>query len=626
MSEIMVKCRCCGAELFFAEDETTRRCGFCRTVNARPESRGEGLNILNRATEQRRAKDFYHAEESYRRVLELQKDEHEALWGLVLCKYGVEHVTDPRTGAQMPVCHMVRGRPMQEDPDFLRACELAPAEVRAGYEAEAVYIDAAQKRIRELQANEPGYDIFLCYKETAIGANVPTVESTDARRLYNDLSRKGYRVFYAPESLTGIAGENYEAGIYHAIRTARVMLVIGRRPEHLISPWVRSEWSRYLELIDGGEDKHLVPIYGDMSASGLPQAFLLRGLQALCMDKLTWQDELETALVRWLGGSSGASGAVAPETVAPVVAAPAAADTVLQRRLDSAAAHVGWGEYDKARNDYQSVADRYPEDYRGWWGLILCSTENLQKVAADQSRLDAWFRRALSLSDGPDRNELTARYTRYLRLVAQDAVAADIRTLEQDCAPYKQERERAEAKLTRLQKKLADTEREQKQVIAQNQKAPEEKQGEIDRLKTKRKRAILQLPIGCATFFFAISISGAFVDYKVWDIVLIVGSLAAVPWVVLSLIRVKRIGKQMAGIQSFFATQPTRVANARDAIDAAYRDFDTKRKPLDSAIQQATAKEAEYTAQIEALQANRAELINRYYRQHCEAAGVEAAD
>ena len=326
MPATLVKCRLCGAELLLAEDEESKRCPYCKTVNTRPKSTGDTLNILNLATEQRLAKDYVRAAESYQRVLELQKDEYEARWGLALCKYGVEFVTDPRTGRQMPVCHTARIKPMREDADYQRACELAPEDVRVRYVMDASYIDVAQQRIRELQKSEPGYDIFLCYKETALDSNDPTVESRDARRLYNSLTRKGYRVFFAPETLAAQAGENYEAGIYHAIATAKVMLVIGRRADHLTSTWVQSEWTRYLERIDSGEDKHLIPLYGGMDASELPQPFLNRNLQGLNLTSLTWELDLDSALLKYFPPKQAPATPTAPppqpEQPAPAPQAP----------------------------------------------------------------------------------------------------------------------------------------------------------------------------------------------------------------------------------------------------------------------------------------------------------------
>ena len=617
MAETLVKCRLCGAELLMAAGEESKRCAYCRTVNARPKATGDTLNILNLATEQRLAQDFYHAEESYRQVLALQKDEYEARWGLALCKYGVDYVRDPRSGRQMPVCHTVRIRPMREDADYQRACELAPAEVRAAYEADAAYIDATQQRIRELQLNEPGYDIFLCYKETAIDSNDTTEESRVARRLYNDLTRKGYRVFYAPESLAAVVGENYEAGICHGIETAKVMLVIGTRPDHLTSAWVQSEWSRYLERIDNGEDKHLVPLYGGMRAGELPAAFRHRNLQGLCMDELAWQEKLETALLRWLDDSAALAGDAGAE------------DAALQALLNSGAVSVSKGDFAAAMDCYQNVADRYPEDHRGWWGLIVCATENLQKPAADQPRLDAWFKRAQARSDGRDRNGIRAPYARYLRLVAEEDVAEEIRALEQERYTFTQDRELTEAELAKQEAEI----QERKRIVEGSKQRLEETRKELSvnyKGIKKKKRPWFILVIALTVFLYCKSMQSFINDNRTvanWF-----GFCYILSWIIYFIgtkkLRkcLKDIRRQIRETKKAIKAHPSAAREAQAALDSANTEFQTKRQPLDSAIQQASAKEAEYTAKIEEIHAHRAEMIDRYHRQRCEAVGIELTD
>ena len=452
MSETMIKCRCCAAELFFADGEQTHRCGFCRTMNPRPQSQGDTLNIFNLATEQRMAQVFAQAEESYRQVLALQKDEYEARWGLVLCKYGVEYVEDMPTGARRPVCHKTQLKPMREDADYLRACELAPPDVRATYEADAAYIDAAQQRIRELRRSEPAYDIFICYKNTAMTSNAPTEERAIARRLYNELSRKGYRVFFAPESLSELAGENYEAGIYHAIETAKVMLVIGCKPEHLTSTWVQSEWMRYLERMDNGEDKHLVPLYSRMHASDLPQSFENRRLQALSMEKLTWQEELESALLRWLNKPEETRKAAAPQVETSAV----------QKILDNGATYIRLGDYDTAYQYYQTATKDYPEDYRGWWGLIVCSTKEFGELLPDQQQkqLNQWIEYIRRLAPSEAYEEHLKIYLDYTRKLAGVSSQEDIRTARSKIDSFNKQISQITANIQKTENEIKEREKQ----------------------------------------------------------------------------------------------------------------------------------------------------------------------
>lgn len=96
------------------------------------------------------------------------------------------------------------------------------------------------------------------------------------------------RAFFAPESLQSAAGANYEAGIYHALQTAKVMLVICSDASYLTSAWVRSEWSRFLEMTESAPDKRLIPLlYDHFSASDLPKEFIFRRLQGLDMTEIT---------------------------------------------------------------------------------------------------------------------------------------------------------------------------------------------------------------------------------------------------------------------------------------------------------------------------------------------------
>lgn len=297
MQTIRLLCRCCTREYFIPDAETLRECPACGTLNARPQAQGAFHDVLLRATQQRSACDFANAERSYQYVLNDHPDEYEALWGAALCRYGVEYVEDPRTRRLMPTCHFTRLRPLQEDPDFLRACELAPEEIRAQYQQDAAYIDAIQIGVRSASSRCEPFDVFLCYKATVPGSGESTPDLARVRDLYYKLTQMGLRVFFAHETLQQAAGANYEARIYHALHTARVMLVICSDGSWLNTSWVRSEWSRFLERADNDPQLTLVPLlYDGMQPSRLPQAFTLRSLQGLRMGELDALDNLRAIL------------------------------------------------------------------------------------------------------------------------------------------------------------------------------------------------------------------------------------------------------------------------------------------------------------------------------------------
>ena len=287
MNGMIHRCTCCGFSFSFPEGSQVFECPACGTLASLPRSTGNALTLLKRANDLRLALEFIKAEEGYLRVLQESPAEHEALWGRLLCLYGVEYVEEA-DGRRRPVVHIVRTKPMREQADFRLACEHAPEEVRKQYEREAAYIDEAQAAIHSLNATAKPYDVFLCHKTTRPGSSEKTEDFVRALNLYHFLEKNGLRTFFAPECLQGAAGSNYEAGIYHALRTARTMLVICSDPEYVNSTWVRSEWSRFLEMADEEKGKRLIPLlYDHFPASHLPAPFTLRSLQGLDMSRLT---------------------------------------------------------------------------------------------------------------------------------------------------------------------------------------------------------------------------------------------------------------------------------------------------------------------------------------------------
>lgn len=280
---MLKECRCCGYQMTFSQGGIVAECAACGTKNEAPRISGVMLDNFRRAIRQQADGDFYNAEISYQYVLNSCPDDPEALWGRLVCHYGaalVEH-----RNRRLWEIHMTRNIPLREQGDFRRACELAQPEVRRQYESDAAYIDNAMARIRELAESCPPYDVFLCHKTTTLDGAGYTEDYNRAYALYRLLSDQGYRVFFAPVELEGVAGEDYEAGIYHALHTAKVMLVVCSDPRHLTSLWVQSEWKRYLERVDRGEDAHVIPLmYGSLEENRLPQEFRNRRLQAIRME------------------------------------------------------------------------------------------------------------------------------------------------------------------------------------------------------------------------------------------------------------------------------------------------------------------------------------------------------
>ncbi|MDE5758417.1 MAG: ankyrin repeat domain-containing protein, partial [Allobaculum sp.] len=106
----------------------------------------------------------------------------------------------------------------------------------------------------------------------------------------------GYKVFFARITLEDKLGSAYESYIFAALNSARIMLIVGTKPEHFNAVWVKNEWSRYLAMIESGQKKHIIPCYRDMSPYDMPEQF--SSLQAQDVSKLGYMQDLLRGLAK----------------------------------------------------------------------------------------------------------------------------------------------------------------------------------------------------------------------------------------------------------------------------------------------------------------------------------------
>ena len=278
------KCKMCGGSLEIFDGISVATCEYCGTKQTVPKSRDEVVsNLFNRANNLRLKCEFDKAEQVYEKILDIDNTDSEAHWGIVLCKYGIEYVEDPQTYSRIPTCHRTLYEVVLTDVNYLAAIENADAEQKELYIAESKIIDELQKNILNIVNSEEPFDVFLCYKETDENGK-RTVDSAIANDIYYQLTHEGFKVFYAPITLEDKLGHEYEPYIFAALNSAKVMLVVGTKPEYFDSVWVRNEWSRFFKSMKNDRSKLLIPCYRNMDAYDLPNEFA--HLQAQDMSKI----------------------------------------------------------------------------------------------------------------------------------------------------------------------------------------------------------------------------------------------------------------------------------------------------------------------------------------------------
>lgn len=290
---MILKCKICGGNLEVSATDKTAVCSYCGRTQTLPRLDDERrLNLYDRANHFRRNNEYDKAMGIYETILSEDKEDAEAYWSLLLCKYGVEYVKDPETREWMPTCNRTLKTSVLADEDYKAALLYAGANERKLYEEEADKLEQIQKGILAISEKEEAYDVFVCYKESDENG-VRTMDSVMAQDIYHELTKAGYRVFFARISLENVMGL-YEPYIYAALNSARVMLVVGTKEEHFNAVWVKNEWSRFLSMMKENSDKVLIPVYRDMDPYDLPTE--LAYYQAQDMGKIGFIQDLQHGL------------------------------------------------------------------------------------------------------------------------------------------------------------------------------------------------------------------------------------------------------------------------------------------------------------------------------------------
>ena len=303
----------CGGDLEIAQGTLVAECEYCGTKQTVPKCSDENLqNVFNRATALRLKSEFDKAERLYENIVQSDPTQAEAYWGLLLCRYGIEYVDDPKTFKKIPTCHRASYESILEDGDYKLALTHADISQRSVYAAQAVEIDRIQKGILDLAKKEESYDVFICYKETDENGQ-RTVDSVIANDIYYQLTNEGFKVFYSAITLEGKLGSAYEPIIFAALNSAKVMLVIGTKPSYFNAVWVKNEWSRYVKISKQDKSRVLIPCYRDMDAYELPDEF--SHLQAQDMSKIGFINDIVRGIKKIINNAEPAQTAVTRETV-----------------------------------------------------------------------------------------------------------------------------------------------------------------------------------------------------------------------------------------------------------------------------------------------------------------------
>lgn len=376
----IIKCKMCGGDVELAADKTFGTCEYCGSTMTFPKVDDEQrAAAFNRGNHFRRIGEFDKALAVYERIVREDDTDAEAHWCCALCRFGIEYVEDPATYEYLPTCHRASFDNFLEDVDYLAAVEHSEGITKRQYQKDGAKIAEVQRGILATSQNEDPFDVFICYKESDENGE-RTRDSLMAQDVYYQLTDQGYRVFFARITLEDMAGKQYEPYIFAALNSAKVMIVIGTKPEHMNAVWVKNEWSRFLAMMKKDRHKILLPCYRDMDPYDMPEQ--LSVLQSYDMSKIGFIQDLIRGIKKVLEAEKKME--VVQETVV-VQQNNTGAAPLLKRGYIS----LEDGDWEKADQLFEEVLNLDPECAQAYVGKLLAAEKVLNLKTLAQRRIAA---------------------------------------------------------------------------------------------------------------------------------------------------------------------------------------------------------------------------------------------
>lgn len=425
---MLLRCEMCGGEIEVSADQSVGICQYCGSKFTIPKALEKKGNLFNRANYLRQSCNFDDATDVYKSILGEIPEDADALWGIVLCRYGIEFVEDPKTKARIPTCHRASRTSILLDPDYKAALRYADEEKRSVFSENAQKIDKIQKEIRYYSENEEKFDVFICYKESDENGQ-RTQDSVMAQEIYNELCKAKIKTFFSRKTLEKRLGSEYEPIIYSALNSAKVMVVLGTTPDYFKATWVKNEWSRYLDFMKDDDDKHLIPAYRGMSPYELPEEFA--SLQALDMSKIGFILDLCDGIKKILNLDGDKNELSMENTVA------ATKDGLYSRAMIC----LGNRDFYKAVDYFEKILDIDHQYARAYWGSILasyqCRTNNeLCECQSEDWSTDARLAYALQYAEEEERKIYEDTVTKYIENFKKFATNALMNNEFKECEKW----------------------------------------------------------------------------------------------------------------------------------------------------------------------------------------------
>lgn len=439
MDLLQLNCIKCGGDVDYNEKTGTCKCRFCDSIFHIQKKENDTIIQLNLANQHRNHADFEEAIKAYDAIIASGEEGYEAYWGRVLSEYGVRFVLGEYDSKYKFTCDRTLANSILDNWYYQKALELADEKDKQEMQENALEIDRLQKEIKEKMDKEEAFDVFISYKATYSKDKIPTEDSVIGRRIYDELTQRGIKVFFSSETLKGKLGSEYEPIIFKALNTAKIMILIATKEEFIYSPWVKNEWSRFSKRVEEeGMQKACFPVFKDVNPYAFPPRFRTQGLD---INKHTFDYEIVTAdgIANILGFGQVDKTltrkdieSLMKNKLATIESGISIIDPLLQR----GSIDLEHCDFEGASRDYDKVLDKDPENVDAYFGLFLAkneyqSEEELSNYAyVDFSNL--YMKSALEFARKNENNEALEKFKNIISRVVDNTYNLACQALQDD--------------------------------------------------------------------------------------------------------------------------------------------------------------------------------------------------
>lgn len=252
-----LQCKNCGGQL----DATTAKsgviaCPYCGSSFVMPNTQNSKvLGLITLAQNYLDLCKFDDALSTFKKAVEIEPTEPQAWFGAALAEYKVQYIKDCVNNRLQPVCHNASDKKITENAEYKNALRYATKSQYDEYVRMADEIDYINKQFYAIKSTGLKYDCFICVKVTD-GNGDKTDDAESASRLYDYLKDKGLSPFLSERVLHQKTGADYEAHILYALVSSPSMIIVCSNGEYLQTPWVKNEYTRFIELINDEQKEY----------------------------------------------------------------------------------------------------------------------------------------------------------------------------------------------------------------------------------------------------------------------------------------------------------------------------------------------------------------------------------